>query len=622
MAKDIWVGANETYKTLASAIKASAAGDTIYVRAGTYTNDWATIGHPLRIVGVDGRAHLRNTDYVSNEKGILVTRADVVIENMEFSGAKVWDQNGAGIRHEAGSLTIRNSFFHDNENGILANDNAAGRITIDGSEFARNGAGDGYTHGIYVNRIAELTVTNSKFYGTPVGHLVKSRAERTTVENSDLSDGAAGSASYLIDIPNGGAAVVRGNTLHKGAQADNRVIVSFGAEGPRATNSLLVEGNRFSSDMPGTTAVYNGSSAVAQLVGNTISDPEITTVASGPHKITTGTAPAPSPNAVPDARDDAAATDAATAVKVAVLANDADADGHSLALASVMQPANGTAVINADGTITYTPNAGFSGTDGFSYTVKDPLGATDAAKVTVTVKAPVVAPTEPTPTEPAPTPTTPSSRDAVPTEAQMPGETHYKLSSYVLKAGQDNIIMLGTGGYTGDGNSGSNYIVGNGAGNLIRGNDGDDFLYGNGGADKLYGGNGGDRLWGGAGNDYLSGGAGKDVLVGGSGADRFAVTEAYQSRPGVDHRDVILDFTRAEGDRIDLSGVDASTRSTGNQAFSFIGGNAFSGKAGQLHVVATNNGLLVEGDVNGDKVADIQVEVHGAASLAAGDFVL
>ena len=56
-------------------------------------------------------------------------------------------------------------------------------------------------------------------------------------------------------------------------------------------------------------------------------------------------------------------------------------------------PANGTAVLGADGTtVTYTPNGGFSGTDGFTYTVVDFLGATDTGQVTVTVEDPTPPP--------------------------------------------------------------------------------------------------------------------------------------------------------------------------------------------------------------------------------------
>ncbi len=94
----------------------------------------------------------------------------------------------------------------------------------------------------------------------------------------------------------------------------------------------------------------------------------------------------------PVAGDDAYATGPATPVTSAapgLLANDGDEDGDSLAASTtpLTAPANGTLVLNADGSFTYTPNAGFSGTDGFTYRVSDGTGRTDDADVTITVSS-------------------------------------------------------------------------------------------------------------------------------------------------------------------------------------------------------------------------------------------
>ncbi|WP_170337390.1 tandem-95 repeat protein, partial [Ruegeria arenilitoris] len=93
-------------------------------------------------------------------------------------------------------------------------------------------------------------------------------------------------------------------------------------------------------------------------------------------------------NTVPDAADDGLSTgqDAALVVNVAadLLANDSDGDGDLLSLDSFTQPTNGTVADNGDGTLTYTPNAGFTGADSFTYTITDGTD-TDTATVTVTV---------------------------------------------------------------------------------------------------------------------------------------------------------------------------------------------------------------------------------------------
>lgn len=176
-----------------------------------------------------------------------------------------------------------------------------------------------------------------------------------------------------------------------------------------------------------------------------------------------------------------------------------------------------------------------------------------------------------------------------------------------------------------NGKAGNDSLSGKSAADTLYGNGGADKLYGNAGADKLYGGDGNDQLYGGTGNDYLSGGkgsdllqggGGKDVLIGGAGADDFVFKTVAESGKG-SGRDVINDFSRAQGDDIDLRGIDANTNVSGNQAFLFIGGNAFSGKAGQLQY---KNGV-VAGDVNGDKVADFHIEIANHHGLVAGDFI-
>src|SRR6266508_342149 len=90
-------------------------------------------------------------------------------------------------------------------------------------------------------------------------------------------------------------------------------------------------------------------------------------------------------NTPPVAVDDAASTFKNTPVTVDVLANDSDADGDALSVPGLTVPAHGTATLNADGTVTYAPNAGFSGTDTFTYRAFDGTDAGNVATVTVEV---------------------------------------------------------------------------------------------------------------------------------------------------------------------------------------------------------------------------------------------
>ncbi|MBU2663176.1 tandem-95 repeat protein [Actinoplanes bogorensis] len=91
-------------------------------------------------------------------------------------------------------------------------------------------------------------------------------------------------------------------------------------------------------------------------------------------------------NTAPVARDDASTTDTDTAVTITPLANDTDENGDALTVTAITNPAKGTAVLAADGTIAYTPNAGFFGTDTFTYSIRDAHGLTATAIITVTVR--------------------------------------------------------------------------------------------------------------------------------------------------------------------------------------------------------------------------------------------
>jgi hypothetical protein len=266
------VGPGKYFSTLAAAVAASGSGDTILVDAGLYTDDFVTITHSLTIQGVGGLAHFRAVAPPPNGKAILTVQADLTLDHLELSGAAVYDANGAGIRYESGQLTITNSWLHDNENGLLAAPNATGRITIDRSEFSNNGNGSGLTHNIYVNLIDTLAITKSYFHDVDTGHEIKSRAPNTILSFNRIADGPNESASYSIDLPNGGNAFVTGNLIEKGLLAQNWTFISFGAESPvYPASSLVVSDNIFVNNMAAgdPTGLRNPTDAPALFTGNT-----------------------------------------------------------------------------------------------------------------------------------------------------------------------------------------------------------------------------------------------------------------------------------------------------------------------------------------------------------------
>ena len=149
----------------------------------------------------------------------------------------------------------------------------------------------------------------------------------------------------------------------------------------------------------------------------------------------------------------------------------------------------------------------------------------------------------------------------------------------------------------------------------ITGGSGADELWGGNHNDVLYGDSGYDQLFGGTGADVLTGGSDNDHLVGGANTDRFVFTYGDST---LAFPDDIADFSSTEGDRIDLSAIDANTNLSGNQPFTFIPG-AFTGVAGQLHY--TSGTHYVEGDVNGDAAADFRILLT-VASMTSSDFIL
>jgi Ca2+-binding RTX toxin-like protein len=185
------------------------------------------------------------------------------------------------------------------------------------------------------------------------------------------------------------------------------------------------------------------------------------------------------------------------------------------------------------------------------------------------------------------------------------------LASYTLgttngSANVENLVYTGTAAFTGNGSALNNVITGST------------------GVDTLNGLAGNDTLDGGAGNDVLNGGAGADVLIGGAGNDRFVFSVFTDTGTTAALRDIINDFV-VGGDKIDVSGIDANTATTGDQAFTWRGTSAISA-AGQLSMVydATTGTTVISGNINADLAPEFTIALLGnyTTTLVATDFVL
>lgn len=162
-ARVLRVGPGRTLATPSAAAAVARDGDTVRIDAGDYLGDVATwTQDDLTLVGVGGRAHLEADGNSAQGKAIWVIAGDRTrVQNIEFSGTTVPDQNGAGIRQEGAGLVVVHCFFHHSQNGILAGANLDSDIEIRRSRFSDLLTGTGFTHNIYIGTVRSFSLTGS-----------------------------------------------------------------------------------------------------------------------------------------------------------------------------------------------------------------------------------------------------------------------------------------------------------------------------------------------------------------------------------------------------------------------------------------------------------------------------
>jgi Ca2+-binding RTX toxin-like protein len=214
------------------------------------------------------------------------------------------------------------------------------------------------------------------------------------------------------------------------------------------------------------------------------------------------------------------------------------------------------------------------------------------------------------------------------TEAPNEGtDTVRATVSFSLGGEVENLQLLGTADIAGSGNGLSNTLTGNSGANVLSGGGGADVIKAGDGADTLYGGSGADTLLGQNGDDFIIGGSGNDTMTGGAGADTFVILDesviAWSSDgPGPFEIDTILDLDKAQGDKLDLSGIDADIHTDGDQAFTLVG--AFGRHAGEMTLTfnAGSNTTMLALDVDGDGRADYQMRITGDVRADSGGWLL
>lgn len=247
----IWlVGPEGAAMTLNEALAQAADGDVIELMPGTYTTRVLLENRRLTLRGLRGAepALVKGEGRPMAEKALWTVRGgEVVIEDLEFRGARSVEGSGAGLRQEGGRLLLRRCRFFDNEHSLVAANDEKAEIAVEAGVFgmAPRVVG-GLHHLVSIGRIARFEVSGTRFQQGFEGHLLKTRARINRIAYNFIHDGMRGGASLEIDIAGGGLATVIGNVIGQGADTQNPVMLAYGSEGGSwPENRLFVAHNTF-----------------------------------------------------------------------------------------------------------------------------------------------------------------------------------------------------------------------------------------------------------------------------------------------------------------------------------------------------------------------------------------
>lgn len=286
-ARTLYMGEGEAYSSLEEIQEVIQEGDILEIAPGVYRQcaSFYVDNIIIRPKGwPDHEAKPRFQDVTCEGKAIFVIEGDNIrVDAIEFVNAKVPDRNGAGIRFNGQRLFVYDSYFYNNEVGIMTGNEKTEEVVVDRSVFEGNGnLPPRWGHGLYIGSALSLKVTNSLFIKTKTGHHIKSRALYTEVVGNEISDGADGNASYSIDVSNGGNVLIENNTLQKGPMSDNKTTaICVACEGgTNPGDSIVVRNNKFINDTSSNKLVFlrNLTSTKEQIENNKFSGNDVSLV--------------------------------------------------------------------------------------------------------------------------------------------------------------------------------------------------------------------------------------------------------------------------------------------------------------------------------------------------------
>jgi VCBS repeat-containing protein len=355
---------------------------TVDAASGVLANDTDAEGNLLNAALVAGPANGNLT--LSTDGSFIYTPA------ADFSGADSFTYTATDGQADSEQATVAITVTAVNDAPVAVDDSAttsqdnsvlvavlANDTDVDGNPLTvtivsgpANGAAVEADGSITYTPNPGFTGTDSFTYTASDGSLADEAQVTIDVTRVNSSPVAAVDG-YTVDEDN--VLTVAGpGVLGNDTDADGDALAAVLVAGPSNGNLTLIADGSFSYS---PAADFHGTDSFTYTANDGLA-------ASAPATVTITVAAV---NDAPVAADDSVTTDEDTSTAGNVLANDTDLDGDALTASLLSGPSNGSLTLNTDGSFTYTPAVGFTGTDGFTYTVSDGQGGTATAAVTITV---------------------------------------------------------------------------------------------------------------------------------------------------------------------------------------------------------------------------------------------
>ncbi len=270
-----------SYRNLQQAVDAIGSGrGSIAIAAGHYRQCAVQEAGEISYLAAEPGAVVFDGVTCEGKAALVLRGRSAEVSGMVFENIAVADYNGAGIRLEAGDLTVAQSWFRNSQQGILTASDPSARLVVDHSTFTGLGTCEGSggcAHSIYTGNYGHVRITNSRFERGMGGHYVKARAARVDIASSSFDDSAGYETNYMIDLPEGASGQISNNYFVQGRSKENySAFIAVAAEDrSHSSAGLNVMANqaRFAPGISRNSAfVADWSGEVRNITGNVLGE--------------------------------------------------------------------------------------------------------------------------------------------------------------------------------------------------------------------------------------------------------------------------------------------------------------------------------------------------------------